>query len=251
METRKLIKDAPHQKYITKDGEEVPGGSTICKIGDSAEPLIMWAWKLGMEGKDYRKERDRAADIGTLAHFMCEAYLNGFVCDLSDYSQDYRDRALVCYSKFLDWWEEQELEVVATEIQLVHPELRFGGTIDLVARDKQDRLCLLDLKTSKRISDSYIRQIAGYTMLWDDNQEIKEKTIEGLGLKVKHPQNQIERWGIIRIGKQDDGDFQAEWYDAERILTAQATFQAQVELYWAIQSEKAAKPKRPRGRKKK
>jgi PD-(D/E)XK nuclease superfamily len=251
METRKLIKDAPHQKYITQEGEEVPGGSTICKIGDSPEPLIMWAWKLGMEGKDYRKERDRAADIGTLAHFMCEAFLNGFVCDLSDYQQEERDRALVCYSKFLDWWEEQELRVVATETQLVHPTLRFGGTIDLVARDKQGRLCLLDLKTSKRISDSYIRQIAGYTLLWDDNQPSEIKEIEGLGLKVRHLQNQIERWGIIRIGKQDEGDFEAVWYEEEQILACEETFQAQVKLYWAMQNEKAAKPKKPRGRKKK
>jgi hypothetical protein len=73
--------------------------------------LIHWAWALGKDGKDYRAERDKAADIGTLAHFMCEAFLNGFVCDLSDYSEEDRNRALVCYSKFVDWWEAEGLEV--------------------------------------------------------------------------------------------------------------------------------------------
>lgn len=234
METRKLIKDAPHQKYITASGEEVPGGSTICKIGDDPSALIHWAWKLGSEGKDYRKERDKAADIGTLAHFMCEAMLNNFVCDLSDYSQEDRDKALVCYNKFLDWWESEGLEVVATETQLVHDELRYGGTIDLVAKDKQGRLCLIDLKTSKRISDGYVRQIAGYTDLWNINNQ----------------ENEIQRWAIVRIGKQEEGDFEVVWYDGDRISHASNTFQAQVELYWAIKDEKNAIPKKPRGRKK-
>lgn len=235
METRKLIKDAPHQKYITASGEEVPGGSTICKIGDDPSALIHWAWALGRDGKDYRKERDKAADIGTIAHFMCEAFLNGFVCDLSDYKQEDIDKALICYNKFVDWWEAEGLEVVATETQLVHDELRYGGTIDLVAKDKKGKLCLIDLKTSKRISDGYIRQIAGYTQLWNYNG--------GKGF--------IDRWAIVRIGKQDEGDFEVVWYDEDRVENAFRTFQSQVELYWAIKDEKAAIPKKPRGRRKK
>jgi hypothetical protein len=66
----KLVRNAPHQKYFLSDGTQVPGGSTICKIGDDPSALIHWAWKLGSEGKDYRKERDKAADIGTIAHFL-------------------------------------------------------------------------------------------------------------------------------------------------------------------------------------
>jgi hypothetical protein len=233
MQTRKLVKDAPHQKYITSSGEEVPGGSTICKIGDDPSALIHWAWNLGTEGKDYRKERDKAADIGTIAHFMCEAFLNGFVCDLSDYKQEDIDRALVCYTKFVDWWEAEGLSVVATETQLVHEGMRYGGTIDLVAKDKEDKLCLIDLKTSKRISDGYVRQIAGYTDLWNVNRL-----------------ERIQRWSIVRIGKEEEGDFQIEWYDEDRITHANNTFRQQVALYWAIKDEKAAKPKKPRGRKK-
>ena len=193
MEKVKLERHKEHQKYLTVDGEEVPGGSTICKIGDSPEALIAWAWKLGTEGKDYRAERDRAADIGTLAHFMVECYLNGQVADLSDYTQDEIERALVCYNKFIDFWDEQGFTKVATEVQMVHPEHRFGGTIDLVAHDRDGNMILLDLKTSKRISDSYVRQIAGYTMLWDFSSK-----------------DTISKWGIIRMGKQEEGDFEVK-----------------------------------------
>lgn len=238
METKKLERNAPHQKYITAAGEEVPGGSTICKIGDDPGALIHWAWALGVEGKDYRKERDKAADIGTLAHFMCEAFLNEFVCDLSDYSDEDREKALVCYSKFVDWWEAEGLTKVATETQLVHDEQRYGGTIDLVAKDKEGKLCLIDLKTSKRISDGYIRQIAGYTELWNFNQSVESGRFE--------EGEEIQRWAIVRIGKQDEGDFEVVWYDEKRIFHAMQTFQAQVELYWAMKDEKASIPKKPR-----
>ena len=61
----RLEKTRAHQKYPLKDGTDVPGASTIAKIGEDSSGLIHWAWKLGMEGQDYRKVRDKAADIGT------------------------------------------------------------------------------------------------------------------------------------------------------------------------------------------
>jgi hypothetical protein len=233
MEKRKLERNAPHQKYITATGIEVPGGSTICKLGDDPGALIHWAWNLGTEGKDYRKERDQAANIGTIAHFMCEAFLNEFVCDLSDYDQADIDRALICYNKFLEWWESEGLQVVATETQLVHDDMKFGGTIDLIAKDKDGNLILIDLKTSKRLSDSYTRQIAGYTELWNFNR----------------PYEPISRWIIVRIGKQDEGDFEVKEFVEDHIEASKFTFSKQVDLYWALQSEKAAKPKAVRKKK--
>ncbi len=231
MEKTKLVRNAPHQTYHLADGTKVPGGSTICKIGDSAEPLIAWAWNLGREGKDYRKERDRAADIGTLAHFMCEAMLNGFVADLDDYSMEDREKALVCYSKFLSFWEESGLEVVATEIQLVNEPYKYGGTIDIIAKDKAGNHVILDLKTSKAVSPSFWRQLAGYSKLWEHN----------------NPDKPITRYAIVRIGKQDEGDFEVVW--REDLSKEWFVFQKQVDLYWAMQS---AKPEpKPRGRKKK
>lgn len=239
MKTKKLERNAPHQKYITQSGEEVPGGSTICKIGDDPGALIHWAWNLGREGKDYRKERDKAADIGTIAHFMCEAFLNGFVCDLSDYEQADIDKALLCYNKFVDWWEEQDLSVVATEIQLVNNAYRYGGTIDLIAERNTGGLVLIDFKTSKRISDSYWRQCAGYAQLW--------KMSKPDWAMIQPPCHEIKSHAIVRIGKEEEGDFEVVW--REDLSKEWFVFQKQVDLYWAL---KAAKPEpKPRGRKKK
>ena len=227
MEKTKLVRNAPHQKYHLADGTQVPGGSTICKIGDDAGALIHWAWNLGREGKDYRKERDKAADIGTIAHFLIEAFLNGFVADLSDYGQEDIDKALGCYNKFVDWWDEQNLQKVATEIQLVNEFYRYGGTIDLIARNQNGEHILLDFKTSKKISESYWRQAAGYAMLWNTNQTTIDHHI------INH--------AIVRIGKQEEGDFEVVW--KEDLSKEWFVFQKQVELYWAMQSAKP-EPKR-------
>ncbi len=233
MEKTKLVRNAPHQTYHLADGTKVPGGSTICKIGDSAEPLIAWAWNLGREGKDYRKERDKAADIGTIAHFLIECFLNNQVADLSDYGQEDIDKALLCYNKFIDWWDEQHLEKVATEIQLVNEAHRYGGTIDLIAKRPSGDHVLIDFKTSKKISESYWRQCAGYAALWNCHQ-IEEST-------------EITSHAIVRIGKQDEGDFEVVWKDD--LSKEWFVFQKQVDLYWAMQE---AKPEpKPRGRKKK
>jgi hypothetical protein len=264
MEKTKLVRNAPHQKYHLADGTQVAGGSTICKIGDDPAALIHWAWNLGREGKDYKKERDKAADIGTIAHFLIECFLNNQVADLSDYEQEDIDKALMCYNKFVDWWDEQSLEKVATEIQLVNEKHRYGGTIDLIARSTKGEYILIDFKTSKRISESYWRQCAGYAQLWNCNQPKASKTIDGKECKhivigpyqvipdgvkidVMESVNQITNHAIVRIGKQDEGDFEVVWKDD--LSKEWFVFQKQVDLYWAMQ---AAKPEpKPRGRKKK
>jgi len=234
MEKTKLVRNAPHQKYHLADGTQVPGGSTICKIGDDAGALIHWAWNLGREGKDYKKERDKAADIGTIAHFLIECYLTGQVADLDDYSQEDIDKALGCYNKFVDWWDEQNLKVVATEIQLVNETYKFGGTIDLIAKRPNGDHVLIDFKTSKKISESYWRQCAGYAALWNQNQEVN-------GFNAI---NQITNHAIVRIGKQEEGDFEVVW--KEDLAKEWFVFQKQVDLYWAMQ---AAKPEPKRKKK--
>lgn len=245
MEKVKLERNAPHQTYHLSDGTKVPGGSTICKIGDDAGALIHWAWNLGREGKDYRKERDKAADIGTIAHFLIECFLNSQVADLSDYGQEDIDKALLCYNKFIDWWDEQSLEKVATEIQLVNQKHKYGGTIDLIARNQKGEHILIDFKTSKRISDAYWRQCAGYAQLWNSNQLVEE--YEAMGEPCSCKTNQIKSHAIVRIGKEEEGDFEVVW--REDLSKEWFVFQKQVDLYWAMQ---AAKPEpKPRGRKKK
>src|ERR1051326_1325284 len=91
-------KTKSHQRYKLSDGTIVPGGSTIAKIGDDTSALMYWAWKCGMDGKDYRKVKCEAADIGSLAHFLVECHLRGQTPDYSEFSKQDLDRAMVAFN---------------------------------------------------------------------------------------------------------------------------------------------------------
>jgi hypothetical protein len=142
----RLEKTRAHQKYPLKDGTDVPGASTIAKIGEDTSGLIHWAWKLGMEGQDYRKVRDKAADIGTVAHFMIECFLHNHEPDLAEFSSADIEKANIAFGNFRKWWDEEGFTVIEPEVQLVSEEYLFGGTIDAPSRDRDGKIVLVGLE---------------------------------------------------------------------------------------------------------
>lgn len=219
----RLEKTRAHQKYPLKDGTEVPGASTIAKIGEDSNGLIHWAWKLGTEGKDYRKVRDQAADIGTVAHFMIECFLHNHEPDLSEFSPADVEKATMAFNNFRKWWDEEGLTVIEPEVQLVSEEWLFGGTIDAPSRDRDGKIVLLDWKTSKAIVGAHKIQLAGYEQLWNENR----------------PKMKVQRRAIVRIGKESPDDFEVAWiFSAEPFWEV---FKARLALHYAqLRLKKAA-----------
>lgn len=217
---KKLERTRAHQQYKLADGTIVPGATGVLGVMDKSGPLMHWAWNLGMEGKDYRKTRDKAADIGTIAHFMVECHLTGFEPDLSEFSKDDIDKAENALIKFLYFWDSEELELVCSEHQIISSVKKYGGTLDLVARSKRfdGRLILIDFKTSKSFYDSHFYQAAGYRALWDG---------------APYPVKAIDETIIIRIGKEESGDFEARRVGAAAHLKDFAVFEACLNLFYA------------------
>ncbi len=211
----KFAKDRAHITYKTKAGKRVPGASTIAKIGDDPSALIHWAWDLGKQNVDYKKAREGAADIGTLAHFMIQCHVRGQEADLSEFSAEQQDKASNAFLKFLEFWQSEKFEPIAVEVPLVSETYEYGGTLDLVARN--GGVVLLDWKTSNAIYRPYVIQLAGYEMLWN----------------VNHPGTDIARRAIIRIGKSESNDLEVRWLsDLEPYKEA---FRCQLALYRAFQ----------------
>ena len=219
----RLEKTRAHQKYPLKDGTDVPGASTIAKIGEDSSGLIHWAWKLGIEGQDYRKVRDKAADIGTVAHFMIECFLHNHEADLSEFSAADIEKANVAFANFRRWWDKEGFSIIEPEVQLVSEEYLFGGTIDAPSRDRDGKVVLLDWKTSKAINNAHRVQLAGYEQLWNENR----------------PDMPIERRAIVRIGKESPDDFEVSWiFSAEPFWEV---FKARLFLHYAnLRLKKAA-----------
>ena len=96
---------------------------------------------------------------------------------------------------------------------MVSERLRVGGTCDLVAMIG-GRRTLLDLKTGKRLYPRELVQIAAYGMLWEE----------------LHPDAPIERYSLLRLGKEDAA---FTWRDgsAEEMTAARDAFELAVRMH--------------------
>lgn len=152
--------------YYLKDGTRVPSVTTILSRFKESGGIIHWAWKLGMEGKDYKEVRDAAADAGTLAHDAAEAWVRGESFTWEPDNEIHK-KAYVAYTAFLEWARQTNLTVDKTEIPLVSEKYRFGGTFDaLMVNGKR---IMADYKTSNNTYGDYLAQVAAYGILWEEN----------------------------------------------------------------------------------
>lgn len=177
-----------HTIYKTQDGQRVPGATTITGLLNKPF-LITWANRLGLEGIDSTKYRDEAASIGTLAHEMVQAHLQGYELDTSTYSQRDIDLAENALIKFYGWEKEHTIEPIICEIPLVSEKHRYGGTVDCYC--KLDGVpTLLDFKTGKAIYPEMFFQLAAYEEL------------------LKEHGYPVEQRRILRIGRDETEGFE-------------------------------------------
>lgn len=177
-----------HTIYKTSEGKRVPGATTITGLLNKPY-LITWANRLGLEGIDSTKYRDEAANIGTLAHAMIQAHLEGETLDFNEYSPldvDLAENAVISY---FEWEKQHIVEPIMCEVPLVSDSDLFGGTIDCYC-NLDGVPTLLDFKTGKAIYDEYFVQLAGYKEL-----------LEQHGCPV-------EQCRILRVGRDETEGFE-------------------------------------------
>lgn len=179
--------------YRLADGSKVPSVTTILGRFKESGGLIHWAWNLGIEGKDYREVRDRAADAGTLAHHAVEHWIHGQPFAFEG-EEDVCKKAKTAFGAFLEWADQTQLKVTHTEIPLVSEKHKFGGTFDaILVRGKR---AMGDWKSSNAVYGEYLVQVAAYGALWEEN----------------HPDQPIEGgFHLLRFDK-EYGDFHHHWW---------------------------------------
>jgi hypothetical protein len=185
----------PRAGYRTKDGTKVPSVTTIIGRWKESGGLLQWAFKQGQNGAaSLYDERDKAADIGTIAHAMCDAHMRGepvyLTLETFKPTDEQREKATTAYEAYRGWCSNQRAEIIACETPLVSEAHRFGGTPDFLVRI-DGKLAMADLKTSNSVYRDYLMQVAAYGLLWNEN----------------HPDDPITGgFHILRLGK-DNPDF--------------------------------------------
>ena len=224
MDKVKFEKTKAHQTYKTPDGVKVPGVTTVLGATIPKPALLAWAWKLGTEGIDFRKSRDQAADIGTIAHWLVECHLLGKDPDTSTFAPDDLSKAENSVIKFMSWWDTSKFELIASEKQLVADiEPFFGGTLDILAKDDAGKICLIDLKSGKGIYPEMWYQLSAYAKLYECNR----------GSSGEH----LSRYIICRIGKEaSEGDFEVQ--ERQDLGREWNVFEKCLALYQALKQAK-------------
>lgn len=197
----------PKQGYSLANGTKVPGTTTIIGRFKESGALIAWAYKRGKDGHELYDSRDKAAEIGTVVHEMVERFIaledpraamEGLKTD------EDRKSAVSAFNAFDEWFEMNQLKVVAQEVQLVSETYRFGGTPDAIAEDSKGRLVLLDWKTSDGVYMDHLCQLGAYRILWNEN----------------NPDNQLTGGSHLCRFAKTHGDFAHHFYpnldDAEK-----------------------------------
>lgn len=191
------------------NGTRVPGVTTIIGRFKDSSALMFWAFKQGQSGAEKLYDSaEKAADIGTAAHAMIEAHINGEdtikVLSDSGLSEEGMDKADNAYLQYLKWEKQTGMVLLSKyqEISLVSPEYKFGGTPDALGQIEGE-LVLLDWKTSNAVYMDYIIQLAAYKHLVEEG--VRLDTGEPLGL------GEVKGFYLLRFAK-DYPDFEHRYF---------------------------------------
>lgn len=187
----------PAIKYINSKGERLSGVTTIISqnLGWNTGALTYWAWDCGMNGKDYRKVSQEAADIGTFVHAILEADILGR--PWPEVPVDLKEQVDNAVLGYLHWKDTVNFKPLRTEISLVDEVRGFGGTMDLVMVAKHN--ILSDHKSSKGIYPDHKVQISTYRKLWDEAQW---ELVDGNLIPWTKP-CEINGLALLQVGKLD------------------------------------------------
>lgn len=215
----------PKAGYKTKDGKKVPGVTTIIGRFKDSGGLLWWAFEQGKSAErgeinSLYDKRDEAADAGTLAHEMVEAYIKELPePDMAKHYEKVVSLARQGFENYLRWAENNRIKIVQQETPLVSELYQFGGTLDAIGIDSQGKLCLLDWKTSSGIFLDFLLQLAAYMILWDENNP--KKKLDGGYHMLRFSKNNADfhhhYWNELELAK---GQFLLlrEAYETDKLL---------------------------------
>jgi hypothetical protein len=215
--TAAITRSADHN--YTFDGQSYPGVTGILKILDKSDALMGWAARQTAEAAvrlmdrgdgenrpvmplQYLMEtvgpegvikaltarsswtRDEAANIGTELHGIADKIVRGE--DTGFVSPVVLERATL-YAK---WWEASGWTLRLSEAFVIHPGAGYGGTFDLLAKDRDGRTVLADVKTGKGIYREVVLQLTAYALA---------QYVSPVGSPTVYPMPAVDRYVVLHV----------------------------------------------------
>ena len=131
------------------------------------------------------KIKKDAGLVGTVVHGLVEDYLKG-----KELPEQTDKKVIACWNNFLKWWDKQEYTPVEIEKKIYSKNYNYAGTLDLVVKDKEGKLVLIDIKTSNSVSFDYHLQLNAYKFAYEE--ETKSPISSALIVRLPKQGGKIE-----------------------------------------------------------
>ncbi len=130
--------------------------------------------------------RDEAASLGSAVHNLADELVSGRPLSV--------ESALAHeYAKgYAEWWSASGWRLRLSEAVVVHPDVGYGGTFDLLAYDRDGKTVLADIKTGKAVYKEAILQLCAYGMA---------PLVSPMGGDRVYPMPIPDRYAVIHVTK--------------------------------------------------
>ncbi len=191
------------------NGQWYPGVTDILKVIDKSGALMTWAARQTAEAAltldlpalrlsvgdlgavaamtaRANWTRDEAASLGSAVHNLADQLVKGVPLSVeSPLAHEYA-------KQYADWWAASGWRLRLSEAVVVHPDVGYGGTFDLLAYDRDGRTVLADIKTGKAVYKEAILQLTAYGMA---------PLVSPMGSDKVYPLPIPDRYAVIHVTK--------------------------------------------------
>lgn len=199
-----------------QDNNFYPSSSTILDAYPKSFAFYEWLKRVGDSADEIR---DVAGDKGSTVHKLTEMYDLGEEVTLFNIEGniDFRQVEWAMFEKYVQFIERFKPEILYTEMSMVSPILKYGGTLDRVIR-LNGKTYLVDIKTSNLLHNHFWLQLASYVKLFNEKfpdinidgvailylnaktrTEGKKGDIQGIGWQLVFPPEPLDHyWGLFK-----------------------------------------------------
>lgn len=168
--------------YLSESGNMWPSVTTVNECYPKGFAYFEWLKK---HGEDADEIRDEAGRRGSVVHKLTEDYDNGIEVTLLD-DNGYIGYKLIewkMFERYVQFRDRFSTFVIHNELNLVSDQYKIGGTVDRIMK-VDDKVLLVDIKTSNFISQHYWLQVAAYRKMAEE-KNIKVDAVAILWLNAK------------------------------------------------------------------
>jgi hypothetical protein len=186
------IDDAVNGRFYELEGAYLKSVTNALQVVSHGDRFDRWLGDSGSYDEAIAK-RDAAGARGTAIHEAIALLLSG--CE-TIYVDEWEPRAIKQLQGFVNWFEETQPVLLASEVFVYSRTYKYAGTADIVY-EMHGANWLLDFKSSSAVYPTHHMQVASYAHAWNENEESQTGVhIDRMGVLLLNPRTK-KGWQLV------------------------------------------------------